>query len=335
MNWESRYQPPDEKNWRGAAELPEDACFFQHIQLFNLLNGTPQKSAEVTFALLGFKCDEGVKRDLGRAGAHEGPQAIRHQLAKLPVQIPAIHCYDVGDITCDDHDLDASLEALGMVVSLLLAAGIRPILIGGGHEIALGHYLGIQKQLLNKTRLGLINFDAHFDMHPLTPAHHRSAATTFFEISELHKKSGLNFDYNCIGIQHAGDIRHSFDLAKRYDVKYILADDLHLGLQEKCFDFIDRVIDKNDAIYVTISLDVFSPAHAPGVSLLQPLGLNPWHIIPLLRQISASGKVIGYDVAEHVPRYDIDHRTAKLAASLIYEIIHHHHEPQKHLFNLT
>ena len=104
----------------------------------------------------------------------------------------------------------------------------------------------------------------------------------------------------------------------------ILADELHQGLQEKCVDFVDRVIDENDLIYISLSLDVFSPAFAPGVSTIQPLGLTPWHIIPLIRQLAASGKVISYDIVEHVPRYDIDHRTAKLAASLIYEIIHHH-----------
>ena len=101
---------------------------------------------------------------------------------------------------------------------------------------------------------------------------------------------------------------------------------MHQGLQEKCFDFVDRIIDENDYIYMSLSLDVFSPAFAPGVSAIQPLGLNPWHIIPLIRQVAASGKVISYDIVEHVPRYDIDHRTAKLAATLIYEIIHHHNE---------
>ena len=80
---------------------------------------------------------------------------------------------------------------------------------------------------------------------------------------------------------------------------------------------------------MSLSLDVFSPAFAPGVSSIQPLGLYPWHIIPLIRQAAASGKMLSYDIAEHVPRYDIDHRTAKLAAALIYEIIHHHLEPEQ------
>lgn len=326
MNWESRYLPPDPTMWQGRTDIPADSCFYQHMRLLNLLSAKPEKTAEITFAIIGFKCDEGIQRDLGRTGAFEGPTAIRQRLAKLPIQKPSIHIYDAGNVICTDHDLEASQQALGEIVARLLEKNIRPIIIGGGHEMAWGHYQGISRTLAPQRSLGIINFDAHFDMHPMHPSHRGSSTTTFFQIAEAHAAEHRHFDYNCIGIQHAGDIRQSFDIAKKFHVKHILADELHQGLQEKCFDFIDRVIDENDAIYVSLSLDVFSPAFAPGVSSIQPLGLNPWHIIPLLRQAAASTRVISYDLAEHVPRYDIDHRTAKLAAVLIYEIIHHHHE---------
>jgi len=326
MSWESRYLPPNPTTWQGRADMPEDSCFYQHVKLIDLLKQKPEKTAPVTFALVGFKCDEGVQRDLGRTGASEGPAAIRQRLAKLPIQNPAIHCYDAGNVVCTDHDLEASQAALGHVVGLLLEKNIRPIIIGGGHEIAWGHYQGIAKVYPPNRRLGIINFDAHFDLHPLHPTNRASATTAFHQIAEAHKHEKRHFDYNCIGIQHAGNIKQSFDYAKHYQTKFILADELHQGLQEKCFDFADRIIDESEVIYMSLSLDVFAPAFAPGVSTIHPLGLNPWHVIPLLRQVAASGKVISYDIAEHVPRYDIDHRTAKLAATLIYEIIHHHND---------
>jgi len=43
-----------------------------------------------------------------------------------------------------------------------------------------------------------------------------------------------------------------------------------------------------------------------------------------VRKLAGSGKVVSYDIAELSPPYDIDSRTAKLSANLIYEIIHHH-----------
>jgi formiminoglutamase len=326
MNWESRYLPPDPILWQGRPDLPEDSCFYQHIQLLDLLHDELIENTGLAFALIGFKSDEGVQRDLGRTGAVEGPIAIRQRLARLPIQKPQIIVYDAGNIVCQDHDLEASQLALSEVIKMLTEKHIRPIVLGGGHELAWGHYQGIAQVYPPEKKLGIVNFDAHFDMHPLHPSNRSSASTSFYQIAEAHRKSQRQFDYNCIGIQHAGNVRQAFEIAKKNNVKIILADELHQGQQEKCFDFIDRIIDKNDLIYLSLSLDVFSPAFAPGVSTIQPLGLNPWHVIPLLRQAAASGKVISYDIAEHVPRYDIDHRTAKLAATLIYEIIHHHHE---------
>lgn len=326
MTWQSRYLPPDPILWQGRGDMPEDACFYQHIQLLNLLSELPQKTTSLAFALIGFKCDEGVQRDLGRAGAAEGPIAIRQRLARLPIQKPEIACFDAGNIICTDHDLEASQAALAEVVTLLQSNNFRTIVIGGGHELALGHYQGITKVYPAENRLGIINFDAHFDLHPLYPNGSGSAATTFYQIALAHEKEHRPFHYNCIGIQHAGNIRQAFEDAKKYKTRLILADEMHQGLQEKCFDFVDRVVDENHLVYMSLSMDVFSPAFAPGVSSIQPLGLNPWHVIPLVRQAAASGKVICYDIVEHIPRYDIDHRTAKLAATLIYEIIHHHNE---------
>lgn len=327
MSWEARYIPPEPVVWQGRNDLPTDSCFFQHVKLLNLMMQRPRKTADITFAMVGFKCDEGVQRDLGRTGAYEGPTAIRQRLARLPIQKPGIHIYDAGNIICNDHDMEASQAALAEVIASLLEQKIYPIVFGGGHEVAWGQYQGINKVYPPEKRLGIINFDAHFDMQPLHPNNKPSATTTFYQIAQAHKQDKRVFDYNCIGIQHAGNIRQSFEFAKQHDVRVIFAEELHQGLQEKCFDFVDRIVDENELIYMSLSLDVFSPAFAPGVSSIQPLGLTPWQVIPVIRQIANSGKVISYDIAEHVPRYDIDHRTAKLAASLIYEIIHHHHQP--------
>ncbi len=327
MNWESRYLPPDPANWQGRADIPPNSCFYQRVKLLNLFEQRVGHHHEPTFALLGFKCDEGVQRDLGRAGAAEGPASIRLRLAKMPLQKTALICYDAGDIVCADSDLEASQQALAAVIALLLKNNIIPIVLGGGHEVSFGSYLGIAQAFPPQKKLGTINFDSHFDMQPVAPTHRGSATTTFYQIAMDHKAKQRNFDYNCVGIQHSGNISQSFEFAKSQNVRVIFAEELHQGMSEKCVDFIDRVVDENDVIYISISMDVFSPAFAPGVSTIQPLGLSPWQVIPLLRQAAASGKVVCYDLAEHAPRYDVDHRTAKLAASLIYEIIHYHHEP--------
>jgi formiminoglutamase len=325
MTWNSRYLPPDPTQWQGRADTPPASSFFQIVRMLNLLEHKTVEILQPTFALIGFRCDEGIRRNHGRIGAAEGPAAIRQALAKLPVQKHTFACYDAGSITCPDGDLEESQEALAEVVALLLEKGMKPILLGGGHELAWGHYQGIVRAYPSH-HLGIINFDAHFDMRPLLPDKKGSSGTPFLQIAESHRHDKERFDYNCIGIQHAGNIRQLFETAKAYNTKVILADELHRGQMEKCVDFVDRVIDENEMVYVSLCLDVFAAAFAPGVSAVQPLGLMPWHIIPFVRQLAASGKVISYDIVELSPRYDIDQRTAKLAANLIYEIMHHHNE---------
>lgn len=326
MNWQARYLPPDPNQWRGRDDAPPNSYFFQRVQLVNLLETIPEQNAHPTFAIVGFKCDAGAERDLARTGAAEGSLAIRHRLSKLPLQNQHVNILDVGNIICTDHDLESSQAALGDVVKILLEKNIRPIVLGGGHELALGQYYGIAACNPPGKRLGIINFDAHFNLHSLAPSHRASGTTVFYQIAKAHEENNRHFDYNCIGIQHAANIRKAFDKAKSLHTKVLLAEEIHQGLKEKSFDFIDRVIDENDMIYLSVALDVFTPAYAPGVSTIQPLGLSPWQVIPLIRQAAASGKVVAYDISEHVPRYDIDHRTAKLAASLVYEIVHHHHQ---------
>lgn len=327
MIWNTRYIPPDPTHWQGRADTPPESSFFQIMQNLNLLDTNSIEAPRKTqaFALIGFRCDEGIRRNFGRIGAAEGPTAIRQSLSRLPVQKHSFVCYDAGNVVCPDGDLEASQQALGELVEIFLREGIKPIVLGGGHELAWGHYQGIASTY-PRASLGIINFDAHFDMRQLPPDGKGSSGTPFLQIAKAREAANLGFDYNCIGIQHSGNIHQLFETAKQYDTKIILADELHEGLVEKCVDFIDRAIDENEMIYVSICLDVFSSAFAPGVSAIQPLGLSPWHVIPLVRQLAASGKVVSYDIAELSPRYDFDQCTARLAANLVYEIMHHHNE---------
>ncbi|OGT55250.1 MAG: formimidoylglutamase [Gammaproteobacteria bacterium RIFCSPHIGHO2_12_FULL_42_10] len=323
MAWTSRYQIPSKENWQGRIDSPEASYFFQVIQLLDLQRNLPKNFGRNCLALLGFACDEGIKRNLGRTGAAQGPDQIKKTLAKFPIQKQNIVCYDAGNIICKDGDLENAQAALGELVHLLLAHDIIPIVLGGGHELAWGHYQGIAEQYPTE-RLGIINFDAHFDMRPLLPHQLGSSGTPFLQIALAHESTKRHLDYNCIGIQHAGNAKQLFETAKHYHANIIFADDLHMGFMEKCVNFVDRIVDQNQIIYLSLCLDVFAAAYAPGVSAPQAMGLNPWQIVPLVRQLASSGKMISYDLAELSPPFDIDHRTAKVAANFIYEIIHHH-----------
>ena len=70
--------------------------------------------------------------------------------------------------------------------------------------------------------------------------------------------------------------------------------------------FLDKFMLNLDHIYLTLCLDVLAECFAPGVSAPQPMGLTPWQILPLLKYIIQSGKVVSIDIAELSPPLDQD-----------------------------
>lgn len=320
MSWKQRYLPPDASHWQGRTDTPANACFFQIIQYLDLTQPFTSPT-QTAFAFLGFRSDEGIRRNFGRIGAATGAFALREAIAKLPIQRDHLLCFDAGDITCDDGDLESAQQALGKAVAHLLSHHITPILLGGGHEIAFGHYQGINAALPDQA-VSIVNLDAHFDMRPLLVQQKGSSGTPFLQIANLLKMENKPFQYYCIGIQNTGNTRALFETANAHQVAILLAEDMQSGNQ--CNQFINTLLTNEKQLYFTICLDAFAAPYAPGVSAPQPLGLTPWQVIPLIRQLAASGKVISYDLAELSPPNDDNQRTAKLAATLIYEIIHHH-----------
>lgn len=322
------YQPPVAEIWQGRPDAPADSCFFQVMKFTNLQNDLNPATVFPSFALLGFCCDEGIRRNFGRVGAKEGPFALRQALAKLPIHRQDANIFDAGNINCDDGDLEQAQHELAKAVHLLLQNGYTPILIGGGHEIAWGHYQGIALQYPTE-RIGIVNFDTHFDMRPVLPDEQGSSGTPFLQIANSHEANKRLFDYNCIGIQEYGNSSELFRTAMSHHAHILLADDLQNNHYIQTESFINRVVQDNEYLYVSLCLDVFASGYAPGVSAPQAFGVTPWQVVSLIRQLTASGKVASYDIAELSPPLDIDNRTAKLAANFVYEIVHHHNANHK------
>ncbi len=90
----------------------------------------------------------------------------------------------------------------------------------------------------------------------------------------------------------------------------------------KVDEMLNKILETHETVYVSLDMDVFAAAYAPGVSATQPLGLTPWQVIPHVRKLARSGRVVSCDVVELSPEYDRDDITAQLAAGLIAEYIH-------------
>ncbi len=298
--------------WSGRNDAKEFEYFFQIIKFLDLNAINTPKITACGYALLCFMCDEGVRRNFGRVGAKEGPLAFREVLSKLPLHSD-ISLYDAGNVICEHGDLEAAQIELGARVYQILKLGLKPLVIGGGHETAFGHYQGISKYYDD---VAILNFDAHFDVRELIDNNKGSSGTPFRQINSMLKAQNKKFAYYCAGIQNIANTKTLFQYAHENSVTYLLAEDIKKNPYD--MSWIKCILDKHQYLYVTICLDVFNAASAPGVSAPQALGIDSTFVIESLKILKESGKVVSLDIVELAPKYDICNCTAKLAASLFF-----------------
>lgn len=274
------------------------------------------------FGLLGFCCDKGVQQNLGRIGTSKGPDSIRKEMANLPCSFPSTtRIYDCGNIIAEDGSIEELQAILSLAIYTMLKNDLFPIVLGGGHEIAYGHYKGIERYLseVGNEGLGIFNLDAHFDMRPYDKG--RSSGTMFAQIADDCLAQNKPFNYMVAGIQQYGNTVNLFKKADALNVKYLMAKDINSANMFNVGQDVLRYAKKQDNIYFTLCSDVISSAYAPGVSAPQPFGLHPEKILKLIKMMIRSGKVIAFDIAEIAPRFDEDSRSSKLAAIIVFAVI--------------
>jgi formiminoglutamase len=304
------YKPGNQSIWKGRQDPGSVRDVWHQVVMAADLN----KDIEEAIYFVGFCSDVGVKRNLGRRGAVEGPDAIRKAMVNLAVHFDeSVQLFDGGDVVVSADQLETAQTEFSRYVQGLIAKKAFPILLGGGHEISYAHGKGVLDALQGK-KVGIINFDPHFDLrnYPNGP-HSGSWAKQLFDEYE-------NLRYLPIGINEAVNITPMFELMRDKGQSFITMDELLGESVEELNAQINFFMESVDHVCITLDLDVFSAGVAPGVSAANPYGALPHHIKPLMKEILKSDKVVSFDVAEMSPAYD-DGRTAKLAASFIYDVV--------------
>lgn len=298
--------------WQGRIDGETE----EHLRIHQVMN----KHTPAQFTLLGFASDEGVRRNKGRLGAKAGPDAIRQQLAGLPLH-QSLAIRDAGTVHCDDGDLEIAQRHLSDEIINILSIGQTPIVLGGGHEVAFASFQGLfdfVAQTEPTKIIGIINFDAHFDLRSAPEA---TSGTPFLQSAMLCKQHNRPFNYLCLGIADHGNTKVLFNTADNLGCHYIRDKSLTHSQLPKAIQQIEQFINEVDYLYVTVDLDVFSASIAPGVSAPAAKGINTEIFDELFVVIKASGKIAIFDIAECNPVFDIDNHTSKLAAYLIYQFL--------------
>lgn len=304
------HQNPNPSLWAGRKS---DSIEYWHQATISVKDLKLDSNREIPkVGILGYAGEEGVKRNQGRLGTAEGPNAIRKNLGTLAFHLPEqSRIFDYGDVYTEDSDLESSHELITETVSNLLDTHHFPILLGGGHDLALAHGRGIYKYLAsNNQKLGIINMDAHFDLRPIVDGKGHSGSS-FFQLAE---ENGADFNYLCLGVQRSVNPKSLFETAEKVGAKWMVMEDFRMNnwevIQEKILWFLDSV----DKIYLSVDMDGFSSAFAPGVSAPSPMGFRPEFAFKVFELIASSKKLISMDVVELNPAFDHDQATSRLAA---------------------
>ncbi len=340
------YTAADMSRWTGRAEPFETAraCYwYQLAQPYIFDDATPKAGQRI--GLVGFACDQGVRRNQGRVGARAAPPLIRQAFAALPVIAELQQRFDsqlqtllgdAGDIHCHDNDdfaentLEQAQVKYANTVSQIIMQGGLPIGLGGGHAIAYGSFLGLWQALQQKNttkdkdsqpRIGIINFDAHLDIRQSDVA---TSGTPFRQIAEHLDEHGQPFHYCCIGVSRFSNTAALFDRAGHLGVHIISDEDCTNKKWKKIAAQIASFIASVDIISLTTDMDCLPSSVVPGVSAPAAYGIELSFVERAVKLIMASNKVKIADIAEINPTFDVDARSCKVAARLLATIIEQH-----------
>ncbi|WP_197388194.1 arginase [Ralstonia pseudosolanacearum] len=273
-------------------------------------------------------------------GCKDGPRALLQAGALLRLQTPDTHgglVHGIELATPAGHSRAARLAALPGVAGFSRALadatahsvheGHVPVVIGGDHSCAIGTWSGVASALRPAGPLGLIWIDAHLDSH--TPQSSDSGAIHGMPLAALlgHGARELTQVRDAVPKllpQHVVVIgARSYEPAERALIDQLgvrvidAAEVARSGLRAVMAEAIRIAAADTAAFGVTVDLDAFDPAVAPGVGSPEPGGLTGQDMTQALAACARHARFAAFELVEYNPRHDKGGITARLALDLL------------------
>lgn len=245
-------------------------------------------------------------------GTRRGPEAIisaSHQTELFDEELLG-EFYKAGIATLDPVEQN-STSAAAMHEDIFAVA--RKVVRDGKFLFGLGGEHGISSALVRAVmtkhkKLSVLQIDSHLDLREAYQGSPYSHASVMRRIHE----------YGCtivpVGIRNVCLEEHRF--LKKTDIRPVMARDCWTDE-----NWVDRVLNSlGETVYITVDIDGFDPAYAPGTGTPEPGGLDWYQVTGLLRLVCAEKKVVGADINEVMP-IPGQAVTEFLAARLAYKIM--------------
>ena len=273
-------------------------------------------------AVLGAPFDAGSQF---RSGARMGPRGIREastlfsfghggaydhedDITYLPADTTRI--VDIGDADIIHTDTIQSHANIEFGVKKILEAKAIPVVLGGDHSVNIPCINAFK----NEDPIHIIQIDAHLDFvnerHGVRFGH----GNPMYRASEKEYVSGMTQ----IGIRNVSSTaREGYIEAKERGSKIFSVRQFRkMGISQ-----ILNTIPKNIRYYLTIDIDAFDPSIASGTGTPSHGGFYYYEILELIDGLTKQGNIVGLDLVEVAPDYDITNSTSTLAAQLLMNIM--------------
>jgi formiminoglutamase len=285
--------------------------------------GNPAALRPGRAVIVGFPHDQGVKRNRGRVGAARAPHEIRQFLHRLcpwdsssNIDLCDNPPLELGNVP-SQLPLEDAQQLLGQVVGALLAVGAIPVVLGGGHETAFGHYLGY---VTADRPVGIINIDAHLDVRPCLSGLGHSGSPFRQAMEHLtHPLPGSR--YVCLGAQPFSMAREHWKFLTERGGKARWADETMGRLVEFFQEESAGLAAQECTVLLTVDADAVSVAEVPGVSAPNVNGLSGRELLGCVRCAGRSAAVGSFEVVEINPALDRDGQSARWAALLVWQFL--------------
>ena len=277
---------------------------------------------DADFAVLGAPFDLGTQF---RAGARFGPRGIReastlfsfghagaydHEDDVTYLEADKVRIVDIGDadiIHTDTMQSHANIEA---GVRAILKAGAVPIVLGGDHSVNIPCINAFSDQ----EPFHLVQIDAHLDFVDERHGVRYGHGNPMRRAAEKSYVTGLSQ----IGIRNVSSTaRDGYEDARK------MGSDIQSVRQFRAMG-VEAMLDRIPAggrYYVTIDIDGFDPSIASGTGTPSHGGFLYYEVLELLAGLIKRGDVIGLDLVEVAPDYDLSGSTTTLAAQILLNII--------------
>lgn len=282
--------------------------------MVKLFHSNVHSIAQADIVILGVP-DE-TRSHAKRKGASKGPDGLRlasnyyeffeREGKRIPIcpmsgTLENKKILDFGNVPRDD---------LYRLVFDIVSAKKIPLTIGGDHSITTIILQAIYDTFEGK-KISLLYFDAHPDFVSSTRNYYGSVITD---------SSGyINFTKSILIGTRAAEMEELKNASKQKLEIITPIDIIELGINAT----VKKIIAKcgSNKVYMSIDLDCMDPGVAPGVSVPAPGGLLPVDLIYMIKKISENLQILGMDIVELSPDYDLNQNTANHAARILMETI--------------